>query len=492
MILATLLAAFTAASLPVSSLPTFQDPSLAGSSVTFMEMAESFLKSVGRKPDASRQMASPEAILTENFLRAPIGLYDVWIPMSSLADKATAKNYVEVCAALCETQAEWVSWLGEGAKDGEALSDSLESYGKWIQKWDLPTLIGAQSSGENNTTNLMGADESVQSTSDNLARAFREASILGEARSKSESVKLVLMPNRKGFVEFIAYCGWYYPNSQDSYWRESVGTWSQFTLNDYQVIALEYASPGAAPGDYEASYSMKTKSPSGMQEQVAQLGLNRLLAYEHGGSLPPSLITGLSINLITKVYGACHTRIDGDTSGKVTQKREVFVRGGQSEGGVLPPNSAESRWRQDYGKKHYAPILQTAQKAGAGATKRKKEKYNSFLLKNDSGSKTYVTHAPLLGPSSGAPEIVPDAVYGDYLEFTRAYQSAFLYWLQHYGAKSKKKCPEAFGQFISRISGSDDLSIAAIAEEIYGKPLSDPEASKKSLEGAFLKWLSKQ
>ncbi len=456
------------------------------------ELAESFLESMGRNPKAPRQLNTPESILADQFLVTSIGLFEVSIPVAALKRRSTSKDYRDICLALSEAQNEWVNWLGDGAKDGKTLSKSLSTLSTWIGDWDEEDLMDAGEGDFRDSLDLHHANEETRELSTELSQTFREASVVGEARKDLQPVKLVLMPDRKQFVEFVAYAGWYLPGARNSFWMPGCETWSFFHLNDFQVIALEYASPTAHSGDYTQSYSMKSKSPTGMEEQVVQIGLNKFLAYEHGEALPPSLVSSLALNLVTRLYGACHTRIDGDTRGKVTQKREVFVRGGRPEGGILPPNTAESRWRQNYGKDHYTPILKQAQKAGASAQKKRSKRYNAFQLEDEYGSNRYVTHAPLLGPSAGVEEVVPDAVYGDYLEFNRAYRSAFLYWLQHHGAKSKKKSAKAFGEFICQVSGSADVSISEIAESVYGKPLSNQDADKKSLEGSFLRWLSKQ
>lgn len=495
-ILATVMAVAAPLASPSSATPVDQ--------LHHAQLAESFLESMGREPKAPRQFATPESILADRFLLTSVGLFDVWIPAEDLEEAEIAEDYRDICKALCVAQSEWLSWLGKGALEGKQLRESLSEMEDWIDDWDTKTLRGVFESETRNSLELFGADKDFLESYNQTNAAFRQARIFDQGsdsgsdesgeleNAPSKPVKLVLMPKRRGFVEFIAYAGWFLPNARGAFWHDGIGTWSQFTLNDLNVIALQYASPTARAGDYSAFYSMKAKDPTGMEQQVTQLGLNELLAYEHGDALPPSLVSGLSLNLITKIYGACHTRIDGDTSGKVTQKREVFVRGGRPEGGILPPNSAESRWRGNYGKDHYAPILKQAQKAGASEVKKRAEKYLAFQLINEHGSQRYITKAPFLGPSAGEEEVVPDAVYGDFLEFTRAYQASFLHWLQHHGEKSKKKAAASFSEFLSRLSLETDASLSAIAEDIYGKPLSDPEASKKSLEGTFLIWLSKQ
>ncbi|MFT7484616.1 MAG: hypothetical protein ACI9F9_000456, partial [Candidatus Paceibacteria bacterium] len=468
----------------------------ASQELPYAELADRFLESKG-KANAGPSQTTPSAILDEDFLKAEVGLFDIWIPADELGEKQVAKDYRTLCAALCAAQTEWVSWLGDGAIEGERLLEDMQLAQQWIEGWDLADLQATQSSGERSVSVMFEPKEKIAAALGRCADSLRQNKVLGsEQESPSRPVKLVLMPSRKGFVEFIAYAGQHYERDRGNFWLPSIQNWSQFDLADMRVIALEYASPAARPGSYTESYSMRSKSPTGMEEQVVQLGLNELLAHQHGDALPPSLISGLSINLVTRIYKACHSRIDGDTRGKVTAKREVFVRGGRPEGGILPPNSAESRWRQNYGKNYYGPILKQAQKAGATEAKHRRlkdAKLNSFMLVRESGMPEYLTQAPLLGASGGPVEVVPDVVYGDYLEFTRAYRSAFLYWLQNHGERSKKKAAKSFGELLCRLSGdAQEKGLAAIAEEIYGAPLSDPTASKKSLEGRFLKWITKQ
>lgn len=496
MMLAPLLATL-APVLSLASPPALAPPTLVEGGLPYDRLAESFLESVGRA-GATRAEAQPEAILADEFLLTSVGLFDVWIPRAELSREETAADYRDLCLALLNSQEEWMVWLGDAARDSKSLAKDFAGQRKWIESWKVSVLeeaarAGRASADRQTTTDLFGADEKARDREARLARAFRSATILGQARSDGQPVELVLMPTREGFVEFIAYAGWLLPGSRNSFWQEGIETWSHFYLNDLHVLALEYAAPSAAPGDYTQAYSMKAKTPTGMEQQVVQLGLNKLLAYEHGDALPPSLITGFSINLVTKLYGGCYTRIDGDVRSRVTAKREVFVRGGRPEGGILPPNTADSRWRVDHGRAHYVPTLRQAQKAAATSKKRGGDKYVSFQLVSDDESQRYLTHAPLLGPSAGPEEVVPDAVYGDYLEFTRAYQAAFLHWLQEAGAGSNKKSAKAFSAFLGGLAGGSDApSIASVAEAVYGLPLSDAEAGKKSLEGRFLRWLAKQ
>jgi hypothetical protein len=480
--LATLLPALSPATLP------------AGDALPYADLAQSFLESKG-KADASRRDTSIDKIIEDGFLEASVGVFQVWAPIDELADRETAKNFRDLCTALCNAQIGWVEWLGEGATNGDELLENFTTYRDWIETWEPSSITAAGEKAQRDVRDIFDFSEKVQASDEFTKEWMRHKRVLSDGTVQPRAIKLVLMPSRKGFVEFIAYGGHQFPKDKSNFWRPDMQNWTHFTLNDYMIMALEYASPKSGPGEYEPAYDMNTKSETGMQEQIVQMGLNQMLDHQHGDALPSSLASGLAINLVTQMYDHCTSRIDGDIRGKVTAKRSQFVRGGLSHGGILPPNSAESRWRANYGSKFYAPILKRVQSSGYKEAKSKKiklPKYNSFLLESDGGVGTHLTHAPLLGPSGGPTEKVDDSVYGDYLEFTRAYRCAFLHWLQHYGLKKEKDSKAAFGVFLSKLSGGlEGPNIADIAEEIYGAPLSDGEASKKTLEGRFLKWISK-
>ncbi len=485
MIFATALATLLPA-LPLAASPSADN-------LLYSELAQSFLASKG-KAEAKRNDTFPDTIIEEAFLEASVGVFQVWAPLDELQDLEAAKNYRDLCVALCQAQTGWIEWLGEGAKHGDELLENFATYQSWVEGWNPSLITAAGKKQQRDVRDIFAFPENVQASGQLIADALRHKRVLGDGIGQPKPIKLVLMPSRKGFVEFIAYGGHQFPNDQKNFWRPDIQNWTHFTLNDYMVMALEYASPASGPGEYLAAYDMNTKSKTGMQEQIVQMGLNQMLDHQHGDALPASLASGLAINLVTQIYDHCTSRIDGDIRGKVTSKRSVFVRGGLPQGGILPPNSAESRWRVNYGSKHYAPILKQVQASGAKEAKSQKlkvDKYNCFLLELDNGSGTYLTQAPLLGPAGGPTEKLADAVYGDYLEFTRAYRCAFLHWLQYNGFKKEKDSLAAFGKFLGKLSGDlDGPGIAEIAEEIYGAPLSDAEASKKTLEGRFLKWIS--
>ncbi len=453
------------------------------------ELAATFLRQhdlEGRAPGE----VELEEVLGAHFLAADVGLFQVWIPRAPLADRAHAADFRDSCAALCEAQARWIEWLGESAQGGAAAADALRAQGKWISKWPVRGFAGL---GPGTAVELLEADEDARAATEVAASALRLGSVLGLSLETPAPVRLVLMPERGGFVEFLAFTGWNHPDLRSIYWAPGVETWTEFRIDDLQVIALEYPAVAPAPGEYATGSSMKDRYPQGLEQQVVQLGMNQLLAHLHGASLPDAMVRGLSINLLIDQYGECHTRNDGDLRGRVTDEREVFVHGGRSEGGLLPPNVAENRWRSDHGKHRYTRILKQAQRSGASQDKRNKHRYNSFQLFADDDREQAVAHAPYYGPGPDGAEQLPPAFAQDMAEFLRAYDVAFLHYLRSAGAGSKSKSAEAFSRLLGQLRSEPEApSFAAAVEAVYGLPLSNPAVDGDSVEGRYLKWLSKQ
>lgn len=464
----------------------------AAPELPYQELADRFLERHGLAGSTPEQVDLGQ-LLERDFFRARVGLFEVWIPAATLADKETARDYRDVCAALCEAQELWIDWLADEARDAAATRKEFAALRKWTDKWAVPKLMKVKEGQERTALTLFAASDEVVARSELLARKMQSGELLGSSIETPAPVRLVLMPERAEFVELIAFAGWFLPEQQASFWVDGIADWTELRLNDLQVIALQYPALAPVEGDYTGSTSMKDRDVSGLEQQVVQLAMNRLLAYAHGEVLPSELLRGMSISMLIELYGTCHTRNDGDLRGRQTEKREVFVRGGRSEGGQLPQNIAESRWRTDYGKHHYTRILSQVQKSGASSDKRNRHKYNSFLLVGDDENERFVLHAPVFGPGTRETEVPPAAVHGDHLEFLRAYNVAFVYWLQTAGAGSKKKSAGAFARSLATMSTSPaEASLAAILEEAYGLPLTNAEVDAKCLEGRFLAWLSKQ
>ncbi|MEM7515876.1 MAG: hypothetical protein AAF368_02990, partial [Planctomycetota bacterium] len=219
---------------------------------------------------------------------------------------------------------------------------------------------------------------------------------------------------------------------------------------------------------------------------------NALLENYYQGRMPGALISGLSLCLVIEQFGEVDTRVDGDLRSNETQARSVFIPGGQSEGGRLPKNSAEVSWRSEQGRGYFVRQLRQSQEMGAKQNKKEKNRFASFQIKSRDQSVRHSVVAPFFGESAVDRPAPPAEVAGDFQELLRSYKTGFLHWLRTQ-ALGKKKSPLAFGELLEAMGEEDSLErFAKIFEELYDMPLSDGTASEDSLEGRFLKWLSKQ
>jgi hypothetical protein len=224
-----------------------------------------------------------------------------------------------------------------------------------------------------------------------------------------------------------------------------------------------------------------------------QLAMNGLFLDHYGERVPSAFVGGLSMNLVVDTYGVVNTRVDGDTRGRVAGKREVFIPGGNSEGGFLSKNSAETRWRENYGKDHFLPALKLAQEEGGEEAKQDKNKPACFAVRDDAGGAKHVVRAPFLGSAAAESKPPPDTFVGDWSEFLRAYKSGFIYWLQTAAVGNEKASRERFATLLRKLSDPATANdFEKVVAEVYdGAPLSSAEVGKECLEGQFLRWLPK-
>ena len=108
--------------------------------------------------------------------------------------------------------------------------------------------------------------------------------------------------------------------------------------------------------------------------------------------------------------------------------------------------------------------------------------------RDDSGAgEPYLAKAPFLMETSNS-EPVPAGHSDEWLEFRRAYSSAFVHWLQTQ-AKGKGKSGSALRRLL-RETGETPFEKAV--EFIHDVPLTASDGSVESLEWRFLRWLSKR
>lgn len=460
--------------------------------IDFERAARAFVESRGVK-DPSPDTLRIESFAERHFVRARLGGLEVLFPRTGLEKRGD--DLKAACQALLEAQAKWLDWLKPAAKDQKALREDLAAASAWVKGWKLAALAKPGAEGaSNDLVDLLGANEAQRGAVDRVAKAFTRDEPIGLAREDAHVSRLYLVPTRRDFVELLAFIGWTLADRRPQYWVDSAADWTQALYDDAQVIALEYGVANRPPGQYDKGTNMNQDDPTVLQQQVAQLGLNALLDAQYQGRVPTAFTQGLSINLVIDQYGEINTRVDGDTRGRTTSAREVFVPGGDPDGGHLAKNSAETRWRTERGKDHWIHMLRLAQKDGEGLDKNGKNRPAQFAVRSDDGGKQALVKAPFLG-SAAAQTAPPAAEFtGDYTEFLRAYKGGFIEWLQTKAAGSEKSSREAFAKLLARIGDpSRTGDFEAAFAELYGKqPLSSPACDKETLEGQFLLWLQKQ
>jgi hypothetical protein len=436
-----------------------------------------------------------EAALAEHYATTRLGAFDVYYPADLLPQDGHPDLLKRSLIALLDLQGVWVEWLGEGDGAKAALKE-IAVLRKWASSKKTFARLEPTDVGEaRDLLAIYAAKPQQLASAAELARLFTSGEALGFVPVDDETARIVLAPNRLDFQQVLGFVGASDASLRGLYWHEGVRTWTEFWWNDLQVVALEYP-PVGGDGDVPAGgFAMDAREKTGLEQHVAQRGAIALAWSTFGDGLTPALELGLAQALVVAAYEENNTRSGGATRGSATDGMTAFIPGGNSNGGALPPTNADSSWRADLGKDYFVKVLRAAQKAASKrAPKDKREKPAWFqLVASDTASKHDV-RAPFFGLDVGGKELPPEKFLGDYLEFYRAYKTAFVHWLYTHGAGSAKASAEAFGRLAQEVvvqGGQGDL--AAIVLGVYDMPLSAANATEgESLEWEFLEWLSKK
>lgn len=449
----------------------------------FEKTAQTFLAAHGLAGKTPAE-ADFDAVVAQHFLSAPAGVFELRYPVADLEKRPG--ELLKCARALLDSQEHLLDWLKPGGVDQKAAREDLKTVQKWVGSLKEGQLSKLKDVGGKDWMEAVICPDATKAAQKRLATALGNGSLFSTKRDVPESVRLVITPGRKEFVELICFAGWQNEAERGLYWADGVAQWTSAFVHNDQVITLEYAVAGARPEDYAQGQAMEAV----MGQQVVQLALNSLFDRFFADRAPSAFVRGLSMNLVIEQFGEVNTRVDGDTRGRRTEKREVFVPGGQSEGGQLGKTSADTRWRELQGSDHFVKILKLAQKEGAEADKKAKNKYAAIGIRNDKGTEPLAVPAPFFGAAAGEKKI-PDEYQGDFSECLRAYKSAFLYFLQTQAGGAAAKSREKFAQLLCKLAdpatGTDFEPVFAAVYE--GAALSDAECSKNSLEGRFLAWL---
>ncbi len=430
-----------------------------------------------------------EGVYAQHFVHVDLGAFQVQWPVFALPSRASELK--DCCEALVEGQETWLDWVQVKPADVKAVRADLNTVLKWVHGWNVQIL--AKGKGGQDLATLFAPQPTALEALKRFNDAMQRLTPIGPGREQPAAVSLVFAPTRQDFVEFVYFSGWLLPDLRPQLWLDAVADWTQCFVRESQVIGLQYTVGGRQPQDYSSGTWMNERDADVMQQQVVQLAMNALFMHHYGERVPGAFVGGLSMNLVVDAFGVVNTRVDGDTRSKVTGKREVFIPGGASSGGMLSKNSAETRWRENYGKDHFLPVLRITQEEGGDEVKNDKNKIACFAVRDDAGGGKHVVRAPFLGSAAAETKPPPEQFVGDWSEFLRAYKSAFIYWLQTAAAGNEKVSRERFATLLRKLADPNLASdFEAVFQELYeGAPLSNAEVDKNCLEGQFLRWLPK-
>jgi hypothetical protein len=421
-------------------------------------------------------------LVAQHFVHLSLGAFELHMPAEAFEDGATLGDTRAALEAVVALQHAWGAWAA-GEDPGARKPDVLD---KWLAGWSAKT-FGKDVAPGTDLAAHAGTPAEVRAALDAFEQAMRHGG-LGLTRELA-GVPLVVFPKRGDFVEFTCVAGSLDATLRPSAFHESLTTWLEYSPYEVRFLALEYGGQGKGI-DYRQGTSVGDRNPAALGELVTQVATRALLANAYGATLDPALQSGLANALVIALYGELDTRIDGDVKARSSQGRSIFVPGGNPDGGVLPPTSAENRWRGTKGKDHFLGVLAQVQKQAGKKGKGRAEKLASFELASDAGAKQIVS-APFLGSGGTKPE---HAVWADYLELVRCYGVGFLHWMREHGAARDSHAK--FGEFLRGLEGlKSPEELPNLFREVYSQPLSASSLSglfeEATLEGRFLTWLAK-
>lgn len=463
-----------------------------GVNETYEAMALKFLGDFGYEGADEFELGS---FLESHFLRARIGVFDLHIPVKSIGQGTNAKDFELIAQSLMDVQVMFLEWTAPGAERHELLMEDVKLLQAWIKSWSPTTLKGAAAGS---LLEVLGADEQTQAAAERFSRFMGNGGPLDLEREESKIKPIVLLPDRGTYVRSIALSGLLSSGAiREACWSPGSVKFTQHQVGIDLVdfIAMRYASPAATLDNYDTGTTMNWRSDTGLRQQVTQIASIAMFDSLFGEALPASLVGGLSLDLLIEMFGECNTRVDGDLNARRSDAQEYFVPGGASEGGRLPPNMADSRWREHGSKGRFVRILKEAQKAGGKKGRSKKDKLSHFELQGVDRVQKMVVEGPFLGSSANPAFLtVPDAFYGDQLEFLRAYRCAFVYYLRQEAFKKSKDAEVAFADLLRKIVNLEDPEQLekVVAETYKSSALSTAGLSDKELEMKFIRWISKQ
>lgn len=454
--------------------------------VAFDQYSDDFIEIHGLEEDGGLQTV--DALLERGYVKVRLGIFDVWHPRYALRDSSIAKEFEAVADAILDLQKIWVDWTAAGRPDAAVAKDH-KALKKWIRSWKKLGSKKRQDGGRPDLLDVFKAKENVKEASKRLS----DLMLRGE---KSEY--LVLSPTRLDFLGLGSFLGSLNDTNKRILWKNGLALWTSFTRDGVHYLALEHPSTWPGRGDITRGIDMNSREKTGLLQHVVQHAAEILLARYYKDAIPDDLLKGLAMNMVIEMYRENNVRAGGGTMERKTEAYSKFVAGGNAAGGRLAPRNADIHWRHSKGKDYFLAELRAAQKRGAAsaleARGKGRDRRAYFALEPDSGSgEIHIVRAPfLVEPKDLDP--VPNSHKDEYLEFRRAYRSAFAHWLmERMKSPGRSNAPEILMGRLLQSAASKEVggrSFEERVEEIYGQPFTNKDGSGESLEWRFLGWLA--
>ncbi len=457
--------------------------------VDFPALAQQYIE---RHPVEGRTPAevSFDELLEAHYALAQVGAIDVRVPREFLGDKGIVDDCKDALSAVLATHQLWLDWIGApAAESAKARADIAE-----VQKFLKSAKAGAGAERHERFLEAFSGAAGVQSALDRLRDGFRSGALFGVTPLSARTQVLVLAPTREHFMQLAGVLGQRQEGARSLYWNDGLANWTEFGWQETQVIALQYPPIKPNLKNFGEGVAMDAREPTGLLQNVAQRAAVTLCWHTFGNALDPAIETAIGQVAVIELYGENNTRSGGSGRSNSTDGITAFIPGGRSEGGVLPPNNAESLWREGGGKDYFLKALKEGQKAGAkGGAKTKEEKLFYFQLRSDDTSKRTFVRAPFFGSAAQGKELPTPEFLTDYLEFFRAYKSCFLHWLRMESAAKPEASKAQLAALLRQVAEAGTAAgFEELVLEVYKLPLSASDLTKDSLEQRFLVWLAGQ
>ncbi len=457
--------------------------------VDFPALAQQYVE---RHPVEGRTPAevSFDELLEAHYALAQVGAIDVRVPREFLGDKGIVDDCKDALSAVLATHQLWLDWIGAPAAEAaKARADIAE-----VQKFLKSAKAGAGAERHERFLEAFSGAAGVHPALDRLRDGFRSGALLGVTPLSARTQVLVLAPTREHFMQLAGVLGQRQEGARSLYWNDGLANWTEFGWQETQVIALQYPPIKPNLKNFGEGVAMDAREPSGLLQNVAQRAAVTLCWHTFGNALDPAIETAIGQIAVIELYGENNTRSGGSGRSNSTDGITAFIPGGRSEGGVLPPNNAESLWREGGGKDYFLKALKEGQKAGAkGGARTKEEKLFYFQLRSDDTSKRTFVRAPFFGSAAQGKELPTPEFLTDYLEFFRAYKSCFLHWLRMESAAKPEASKAQLAALLREVAEAGSaVGFEELVLEVYKLPLSASDLTKDSLEQRFLVWLAEQ